>query len=120
MSGAPLMKEMFVMRDKIKKNQFDEEIQEYLDENIILYNDEDEAFEFEKVAIISLDEDHNLFHILKPIIPMDGVGEDEVIVFGYEDSDDGEEGNYYVVEDEEISAQVMETFYQLVEESDEV
>lgn len=109
---------------KMNDDKYEVEIQKYLNENIVLYNEDNEPFEFEKVAIITLDdqtEDHMLYHVLKPVSQMGDISEDEVLIFGYEDNlDSDDEGIYYIVEDEQIANDVMETFYRILEEEEQL
>ena len=84
---------------------------------IILFNEKGEEIAFEQIAIIPIAE--KVYAILKPIIPMEGVGEDEGLVFSIEQNDAGEEYLALTV-DEEIIDAVFTVYEALVaEEYDE-
>lgn len=85
-----------------------------LDENnsdpITLYNEKDEAVDFEQVALIVLHGE--LFAILKPLGEYQGVGEDEALVFAFEEEDD--ERVLAVVEDDDTIDAVFEEYYAML------
>ena len=56
---------------------------------IILFNEKGEEIAFEQIAIIPMAE--KVYAILKPVQPMEGLGEDEGLVFSIEQNDGGEE-----------------------------
>ena len=82
---------------------------------IILFNENGEEIAFEQVAIIPISE--KVYAILKPIQPMDGVGEDEGLVFAIKGKE-GEEILELVV-DEKIIDDVFTVYDQLVEAEEE-
>ncbi|MBO5373983.1 MAG: DUF1292 domain-containing protein [Clostridia bacterium] len=93
-------------------------------DNIFLYDENDNEVEFEQIAIIPYTmKDENgqsletrLYCILKPVDEVEGVGEDEAIVFRiYEEAIDGEDG-IEVEEDIEIAEIIFEEYYKLFEE----
>ena len=94
-------------------------IEMILDENnndpIVLYDEDGDAVSFEQVAVIPLHGE--LYVILRPIDPMDGVGEGEALVFAVEevDGDDVLE----IVDDDDIIDEVFEEYYLLLEEDDQ-
>ena len=63
---------------------------------IVLYNEKGEPVDFEQVALVPLDE--RVFVILKPIKPMEGIGEDEALVFEVLENEDEEDFLALVVE----------------------
>lgn len=69
---------------------------------IILFNEKNEEIEFEQIAVIPLAE--KVYAILKPVKPMEGLGEDEGLVFSIEQNDEGEEYLVLVVDEELIDA----------------
>ena len=69
---------------------------------IILFSEKGEEIAFEQIAIIPLAE--KVYAILKPVIPMEGVGEDEGLVFSIEQNDEGEEYLALTVDEEIIDA----------------
>lgn len=83
------------------------------DDNIILYNEKDEAVEFIQIALISLN--NNLYPILLPAAPMEGVGEGEALVFVIAEVD-GENALLLESDDAVIDA-VFEDYYRLLREA---
>ena len=77
------------MSDTTPINPIDALFDENNNDAIILFNENGEEIAFEQVAIIPISE--KVYAILKPIQPMDGVGEDEGLVFSIEQNDEGEE-----------------------------
>ena len=84
---------------------------------IILLNEKGEEIAFEQIALVPILE--KVYVILKPIQPMEGVGEDEGLVFSIEQNENNEEYLALVV-DEEIIDAVFNVYDALVaEEYDE-
>jgi len=83
-------------------------------ENIILYNEKDEPFEFEQIAIIPLEENgkQDLYAILLPVTPLAGIGEDEAVVFEVNEK----ENAIRVCEDESIIDRVLTEYEKLLDE----
>ena len=81
--------------------------------NITLYNENNEAVEFIQIAVVPIDDD--LYAILKPATEIEGVAEDEAIVFAFEEHE-GEESMSIVTDDEVIDL-VFEEYYRLLRES---
>ena len=82
---------------------------------ISLFDENDKEIKFEQVAIIP--EDEKIYAILKPIDEMEGVNDDEAIVFVVEYDDDG--NSYLAVEtNEEIAIKVFDKYYQLLDEAE--
>ena len=82
---------------------------------IILFNEKGEEIAFEQIALIPR-EDYT-YVILKPVQPMEGVGEDEGLVFSIQPDSEGNEGLVLTV-DEKIIDEVFEVYEQLVAEED--
>ena len=83
---------------------------------ITLYNENDKPIKFDQVAIIPLEE--KLFAILKPIDEMEGVADDEAIVFRVDEQENGE--TELVIEtDEPLAMRVFDEFYRLLDEIEE-
>ncbi len=91
------------------------EIEKLLDEenqdNLVLYDENNKKTEFEQVAIIPLNEE--IYAILKPVDNIDGVNEDEALVFSVQEID--EEDCLVVCEDEKIINKVFKEYYKLLE-----
>ncbi len=82
------------------------------DDNIIMYDEEDNELEFEQVAIIPMGE--TLYAILAPVTPMEGVGENEALVFLINEADE----TLDIVVDEELGTAVFEEYYKLCAEDE--
>lgn len=90
-----------------------------LDENnddpITLYDEEDKAVQFEQVAVIP--DNDKIYAILKPIDELEGVEDDEAIVFVVDYDDEG--NTVLLVEkDEETAIRVFDKYYQLLDETE--
>lgn len=78
---------------------------------IILKNENGEDIAFEQIALIPKKE--KTYCILKPVQPLEGMGEDEGLVFSIEVNEDGDEYLALVV-DEQIIDEVFEVYDELV------
>ena len=76
---------------------------------IILFNEKGEEIAFEQIAIIP--QGDKVYAILKPIQPLEGVGEDEGLVFFIND----DEGILELITDEKIIDDVFAVYDELVE-----
>ena len=79
-------------------------------DNIKLYNEENEEVEFEQIALVPIEE--KIYAILKPAATMEGVADDEALVFGIEEIDD--EDCLVIVEDDTIVDKVFEEYYKML------
>lgn len=77
------------MNENEEKSVFEQLLDENDNSNIFLYDENEKEIEFEQIAIIPVKED--VYAILKPVKPMEGVGEDEALVFELEETPEGEE-----------------------------
>lgn len=82
-------------------------------ENVVLYNKNNEPVEFEQIFIMPLDGAD--YCILKPVEPLEGMSEDEGIVFTLQEVD-GEE-QLTVVQDQEIIDKVFDEYTRLLNEA---
>ena len=77
------------------------------DENIVLYNEEGEAVEFEQIALIPLNgTDFVILH------PVECMADDEALVFAIEEVD-GEDA-LVLVEDDDVVDAVFEEYYDML------
>ena len=76
---------------------------------IILFNEKGEEIAFEQIALIP--QADKVYAILKPIQPLEGVGEDEGLVFFINDA----EGILELITDEKIIDDVFTVYDELVE-----
>ena len=91
-------------------------LDENCNDNVVLYDEEDNAVEFEQVAVIPMND--SVYVLLVPVEPMEGVGEDEAIVFVIEEDEDNEPLLSIVMEDDVVDA-VFAEYETLVEEDGE-
>lgn len=112
MAKKDVTKEKYEEEDDILDLLLDEEN----DDPITLYDDEDNAIKFEQVAMIP--DNENIYAILKPIEELDGVADDEAIVFLV---DFDEEGHSMLVieQDEQTAIRIFDKYYQLLDEEEE-
>ena len=84
-------------------------------DNIVLYNEENEAVEFEQIAVIPVG--LQTYVILKPVTPIEDMGEDEALVFSVDEWEG--ESELTVATDEEIVDLVFARYYEMLEEDEE-
>ena len=85
---------------------------------IVMYNEKGEKVEFEQIALIPIEED--IYAILKPTEEMEGIGEDEALVFEIVEPEDEEEEEYLnLVSDLTIIDKVFDIYNKLIDEEEE-
>ena len=82
-------------------------------ENIFIKDNDGKEIEFEQVAIVDFEESY--YALLDPVTPVEGVGENEVVVFLIDEENDC----LVYVEDDRIIDGVNEEFTAMLEELDE-
>lgn len=102
--------------DNSEQSILDILLDETNDKPITLYDADDKEVEFEQVAIIPIED--NLYVILKPVEEMEGVADDEAIVFAVVEDEEGEV-SLEVEADESLAMQVFEEYYKLLDQQDE-
>lgn len=95
-----------------RKNPMDSLFDENDNDNIVLYNEQNESVELEQIAVIPLNE--KVYAILRPVAEIPGVADDEALVFCV-DEVDGEEA-LAIVEDDDIIDAVFEEYYDMLRE----
>lgn len=84
-------------------------------EPIVLYDENDNQVEFEQIALIPLED--KLYAILKPAKKMEGVADDEAIVFSFQE--DEEQAPILVVEEsDKIIDEVFDVYNKLLDEEE--
>lgn len=83
------------------------------DEKIFVKDNDGREIEFEQVAVVDYNESY--YAVLQPVTPIEGVSEDEVLVFLI----DEEKDCLTYVEDDDIIDGVNEEFLAMLEELDE-
>lgn len=81
---------------------------------IFLLNEKGEQIGFEQIALIPLKE--KTYVILKPVEKMEGVGEDEGLMFSIEDSKDDGQEYLVLVADEKIIDDVFDIYEDLIKD----
>ena len=95
------------------ESYFDEALEAILDEennDVIALQGEKGIIEFEQIALIPQEE--KLYVILKPIQPIEGLGEDEGLVFFVNE----EKKLFELVADEKIIDDVFDVYFDLVDD----
>ena len=82
---------------------------------IILMNEKGEEIPFEQIAVIPMEA--KTYAILKPMVQLDGLGENEGLVFSIEVNVEGME-YLALVTDDDIIDQVFDVYFQLVDEEE--
>lgn len=94
------------------QSEIDKLFDENNNDNIVLYDENDKPMEFAQIAIIPLNEE--LYAILKPVGKIEGIADDEAIVFVLKETDDEE--YLEACDNFDIVDQVFEEYYKLLEE----
>ncbi|MBR1925349.1 MAG: DUF1292 domain-containing protein [Clostridia bacterium] len=85
-------------------------------EPITLYDENDNAVRFEQIALIPYEE--KLYAMLKPIDKMEGVAEDEGVIFVFEDNEQTNEQFLKVVNDDKTIDAVFALYLDLINEEE--
>ena len=85
-------------------------LDENCDENIVMYNANNEKVEFEQIALIPINS--KTYAILKPVSDVPGISEDEALVFVIDEEDD--EDCLLIVEDDNVVDAVFEEYYNML------
>jgi len=96
-----------------EKSVFDKLLNPEDDSNIILYDENEEEVEFEQIAIIPVKEE--VYAILKPVKKLEGLEDDQALVFALEETEEGEE-LLNLVEDDDIIDIVFDEYDKMFEE----
>ncbi len=84
---------------------------------ISLFNEKGEEVKFEQIALIPVEED--IYAILKPIEQMEGIGEDEALVFEIVEGENEEDGDFLnLVSDIDVIDKVFEVYNKLMDEEE--
>ena len=83
-----------------------------MDDRVTLTTDEGEDIEFEIVTELALGDD--FYAIMQPVKPLEGVADDEALVFRIIEADDGDE--YELVIDDDILDSVFDSYNAMTED----
>jgi len=100
------------MNQNEEMSQIDKLFDENNDENIILLDENNQETEFEQIAVIPLDEE--VYFILKPVKLIEGMQENEALVFKLEETEDEE--MIVICDDVKIIDKVFQEYYDLLKE----
>ena len=96
------------------KSEFMSPIDMLLDEdnndNIVLFNEDNQQIEFEQIALIPIQ--NRVYALLKPVLSIEGIADDEALVFAIEEVDG--EDCLVIVEEDEIIYKVFEEYYEML------
>lgn len=97
---------------KQEKSPIDMILDEENDENIVLFDENNNETEFEQVAVIPMDD--KTYVLLKPVElkKWEGIGEDEALVFAIEEIDD--EDCLILEEDQKVIDKVFDSYYDML------
>ena len=98
------------MAENNERNPIDIILDENNNENVKLYDEKNNCVEFEQIAVIPIDE--KIYVIMRPISGIEGIAEDEALVFGIEEVDNEE--CLIVVDDDGVIDQVFANYYELL------
>lgn len=80
------------------------------DDNIVLFNEDNQTVEFEQIALVPIQD--RVYALLKPVLSMQGIADDEALVFAIEEVDNEE--RLVIVEEDEIVDKVFEEYYEML------
>lgn len=83
-------------------------------EPVTLWDENNKEMRFEQVAVIPYD--YKIYCILKPIDKIDGVADDEALVFRVDENEDGDT-IICVEENEDMAVTIFDQYCDLLEES---
>ena len=78
------------------------------DEIITLYDDEDNPMDFYEVAVVEYGDE--LYALLQPAEEIEGIADDEVVIFRIDETEGEEDDFFYPVEDEAVQEAVFEEY----------
>ena len=99
--------------EKVLRNPIEALLDAEDDAPIILFDEKDNEVEFDQVALIPYK--NKAYAILKPTKPMEGVADDEAIVFALMEDENGED-LLSVETDEVVVKAVFDEYYKLLDE----
>ena len=89
----------------------------YDDDSITeLFDENEQAVKFLEIASIELD--GKFYELLQPAEPVEGIGEDEAVIFEYTQGDTPEERNFTPLFDEQLLERVFNEYLKAVSECD--
>ncbi len=87
----------------------DEKVQLIDDEEIItLFDEDDKPMDFYEVAVVEYEDE--LYALLQPAEDIEGIADDEVVIFRIEETEGEDDDFFYPVEDEAVQEAVFEEY----------
>lgn len=87
------------------------------DDSVIeLFDENEQAVQFREIASIELD--GKFYELLQPVEPLDGIGEDEAVIFEYTEGDTPDERNFTPLFDEKLLERVFNEYLKAVSDAD--
>ena len=87
------------------------------EESIIeLFDENEKAVEFREIASIELD--GRFYELLQPVEPLEGIGEDEAVIFEYTQGESEDERNFTPLFDEQLLECVFNEYLKAVSDHD--
>ena len=96
--------------------EFDDEVEEAVDDIVTLTSADGEEIDFVEIAGIA--HEGKFYAILQPVELVEGMEEDEALVFEVSRNEDGED-SFSIVLDDDIINPVFETYYKLLDDANE-
>lgn len=95
----------------------EEKVQLIDDEEIItLFDDENNPIDFYEVAVVEYEDE--LYALLQPAEEVEGIAEDEVVIFRIEETEGDEDNFFYPVEDDAVAEAVFEEYLRVASDSE--
>lgn len=96
-----------------EKNNANVEI--FDDDSVIeLFDENDQSIQFAEIASIELD--GKFYELLQPVEPVEGIGEDEAVIFEYTQGENPDERNFIPLFDEELLERVFNEYLKAISE----
>ena len=96
------------------KNPIEQILDENNTDNIVLYDEQNKPIEFEQIAVIPLERTGNLYAIMIPVTPMQGVNEGEGVLFVIDEI----KNEIEIERDDAIIDEVFTIYKTLIEEGE--
>ncbi len=101
----------------MKENENTSNVEIYEDDSVVeLFDENEQPVQFREIASIALD--GKFYELLQPVEPIDGIGEDEAVIFEYEDVEGSDERNFTPLFDEELLDRVFGEYLKAASELD--
>ena len=86
------------------------------DEIITLFDEDDNPMDFYEVAVVEYE--NELYALLQPAEEIEGIADDEVVIFRIEETENEDDDFFYPVEDEAVQEAVFEEYLRATADGD--